>query len=73
MCRTAVIASTILLVLVPLAVTACRSGGGAFRGTWQLDASRSQLNVPAPQSQVVRITVQGQDVRMEQEHFNFLP
>jgi len=70
MCRTAVIASTILLVLVPLAVTACRSGGGAFRGTWQLDASRSQLNVPAPQSQVVRITVRGQDVRMEQRIVN---
>jgi len=70
MCRAALIAGVVLFAIVPLAVTACRSSGGAFRGTWRLDASRSQLNVPAPQSQVVRITVQGQDVRMEQEIVN---
>jgi hypothetical protein len=70
MCRITVVAAIILLAIVPLAVTACRSGGVAFRGTWRLDASRSQLNVPAPQSQVVRISVQGKDVRMEQRIVN---
>ncbi len=66
MCRTDVIVITILLMFVPLAVTACRSGGEGFRGTWKLNPALSRLNVPAPQSQVVRITVRGQDVRMEQ-------
>jgi len=70
MCRTAVITVTILLVLVPLAVTACRSGGESFHGTWALNVSRSRLNVPAPRSQVVRIAVRMKDVRMEQRIVN---
>ena len=70
MCRIAVIAAVLLVAIVPLVVTACRSGGEGFRGTWKLNPALSRLNVPAPRSQVVRVTVQGKDVRMEQRIVN---
>jgi hypothetical protein len=38
-----------------------------FAGTWKLNVAKSKLQPPAPQSDTVRIEVDGKDLKIEQE------
>ena len=38
-----------------------------FAGTWKLNAAKSKLQPPVPQSDTVRIEVDGKDLKIEQE------
>jgi hypothetical protein len=38
-----------------------------FAGTWKLNVAKSKLQSPAPESDTVRIEVDGKDLRIEQE------
>lgn len=38
-----------------------------FAGTWKLNVAKSKLQPPAPESDTVRIQIEGKDIRIEQE------
>jgi len=56
-----------ILLLACLLVLPAFAAGDPFSGTWKLNVAKSKLQSPAPESDTVRIEIEGNDLRIQQE------
>jgi hypothetical protein len=56
-----------VILLASTLVPPTLGAGDPFSGTWKLNVAKSKLQPPAPGSDTVRIEIEGQDLRIEQE------
>ena len=56
-----------IFLLACMLVLPTFAAGDPFSGTWKLNVAKSKLQPPAPGSDIVRIEIEGNDLRIEQE------
>ena len=61
-----IVRSGVLLLACTLALPTF-GANDPFAGTWKLNVAKSKLRPPAPQSDTVRIEVEGKDLKIDQE------